>query len=44
MPAPDAEDDLKSLPLPEMGRDQRRQTGVTRAGARKDIHCANNSQ
>jgi hypothetical protein len=44
MPAPDAEDDLKFLPLPEMGRDQRRQTGVNRAGAREDVHCANDSQ
>jgi hypothetical protein len=44
MPVPDAEDDLKSLPLPEMWRDQRRQTGVNRAGAREDVHCANDSQ
>ena len=40
----DAKDDLKSLPLPEVGRDQHRQTGVNRAGAREDVHCANDSQ
>jgi hypothetical protein len=38
---PNAKDDLKSLPLPEVGRDQRRQTGVNRAGAREDVHYAN---
>jgi hypothetical protein len=28
----------------EVGRDQRRQTGVTRAGAREDVHYANDPQ
>ena len=43
-PVPNAKGDLKSLPLPEVGRDQRRQTGVNRAGAKEDFHCANDSQ
>jgi hypothetical protein len=38
---PNAKDDLKYLPLPEVERDQRRQTGVNRAGAREDVHYAN---
>jgi plasma-membrane proton-efflux P-type ATPase len=38
---PNVKDDLKSLPLPEVGCDQRRQTGVNRAAAREDVYSAN---
>ena len=32
---------LKSLPLLEVGHDQRRQSGVNQAGARADVYYAN---
>ncbi len=40
-PTPDAEDDLKSMPLPEVGRSQSRQTSVNWAGGSEDVHFAN---
>jgi hypothetical protein len=40
-PTADAKDDFKSLPLPEVGRDQRRQTSVNRAAGSEDVHFAN---
>ena len=43
---PDAKDDLKSLPLPEIrnwkwGATNAGKPGVSRAGAREDVHYAN---